>query len=60
MNFLQYGSAGAIGFLIGLAAVVWIEDLNAGGIFLIIAFCVAVATIIFALAKLLLGTGGAK
>ncbi|GLQ82017.1 hypothetical protein GCM10007881_55380 [Mesorhizobium huakuii] len=60
MDFLKYGSAGAVGFLIGLAAVVWIGGLSTGGIFLVIIFFVAVSIIVFALAKFLFKSGDKK
>lgn len=45
----------AVGLVLGIMAVIWIEPDNAGGTVLVIVFCTAIAIIVGAVVKALRG-----
>ena len=54
-NLGKIGVSTAVGILLGIAAILWIEPENAGGSALLIIICTAFAVVIGAIVKALRG-----
>jgi len=54
-NLAKLTISGAIGLLLGLAAVIWVEPDNAGGVALIIVACTALTIVTRAIIRLIIG-----
>ncbi len=54
-NLGKLGVSGAVGILLGIAAILWIKPENAGGSALLIIICTALAIVVGAILKAILG-----